>query len=149
MQIHELNTFEGTPSSGTYLAIDNGSDTSKIPASRLFGIYYGISSTSAGTSTKTVTCADFTNLYIGATIAVNFTNANTSISTACKLNVNGTGAKPIVGTAMSTTSTSRIDGAWEAGEVKVFVYDGTNWVVVDRNIITASELTSLESKLGI
>lgn len=30
MEIHELNTFSGTPSSGDYLATDNGSDTSKI-----------------------------------------------------------------------------------------------------------------------
>lgn len=32
MQIHELNTFSGTPSSSDYLIIDNGTDTSKIPA---------------------------------------------------------------------------------------------------------------------
>lgn len=30
MEIHELNTFSGTPGSGDYLATDNGSDTSKI-----------------------------------------------------------------------------------------------------------------------
>ena len=35
MQIHELNTFSGTLGSGTYLAIDNGSDTSKISSDNL------------------------------------------------------------------------------------------------------------------
>lgn len=30
MQIHELNTFSGTPGSGDYLAIDDGSETRKI-----------------------------------------------------------------------------------------------------------------------
>lgn len=30
MQIHELNTFSGTLGSGTYLAVDNGTDTGKI-----------------------------------------------------------------------------------------------------------------------
>lgn len=30
MQIHELNTFSGTPSSSDYLIIDNGTDTAKI-----------------------------------------------------------------------------------------------------------------------
>lgn len=30
MQIHELNTFVGTPGDGDYLAIDNGSETSKV-----------------------------------------------------------------------------------------------------------------------
>ena len=33
MQIHELNTFTGAVGDNTYLAIDNGSDTSKINAS--------------------------------------------------------------------------------------------------------------------
>lgn len=32
MQIHELNTFSGAPGDGDYLAIDNGTETSKIPA---------------------------------------------------------------------------------------------------------------------
>lgn len=32
MQIHELNTFSGTPSSNNYLAIDTGSETLKLPA---------------------------------------------------------------------------------------------------------------------
>lgn len=35
MQIHELNTFSGTPGTGDYLAIDNGSETSKVEASVL------------------------------------------------------------------------------------------------------------------
>lgn len=35
MQIHELNTFQGDPSASDYLAIDDGSDTSKIPATKL------------------------------------------------------------------------------------------------------------------
>ena len=30
MQIHELNTFSGTPGDGDYLAIDNGTKTAKI-----------------------------------------------------------------------------------------------------------------------
>ena len=32
MQIHKLNTFTGTPGSGDWLAIDNGSETEKISA---------------------------------------------------------------------------------------------------------------------
>lgn len=35
MQIHELNTFSGTPSGMDYLAIDDGSETSKVPATAL------------------------------------------------------------------------------------------------------------------
>lgn len=37
MEIHELNTFSGTPGSSDYFVTDNGSDTSKISASNLFG----------------------------------------------------------------------------------------------------------------
>lgn len=33
MQIHELNTFSGTPSQTDYLAIDDGTETTKVPAS--------------------------------------------------------------------------------------------------------------------
>jgi hypothetical protein len=35
MQIHELNSFIGTPGSGDYLAIDDGSETTKVEASNL------------------------------------------------------------------------------------------------------------------
>lgn len=35
MQIHELNSFSGTPSSTDYLVIDDGTDTSKISAEDL------------------------------------------------------------------------------------------------------------------
>lgn len=35
MQIHELNTFVGTPSATDYLAIDDGSETNKVPATSL------------------------------------------------------------------------------------------------------------------
>ena len=35
MQIHELNTFDGTPGSGDYLAIDDGDETFKVGADNL------------------------------------------------------------------------------------------------------------------
>ena len=35
MQIHELNSFVGTPSATDYLAIDDGSETNKVPATAL------------------------------------------------------------------------------------------------------------------
>lgn len=35
MQIHELNSFVGTPSSTDYLAIDDGGTTTKVPATDL------------------------------------------------------------------------------------------------------------------
>lgn len=35
MQIHELNTYTGTPGEGDWLAIDNGSETRKVEANSL------------------------------------------------------------------------------------------------------------------
>lgn len=35
MQIHELNTFTGTPTETDYLAVDNGEQTNKVPATAL------------------------------------------------------------------------------------------------------------------
>lgn len=35
MQIHELNTFTGTPTETDYLAIDDGTETNKVPATSL------------------------------------------------------------------------------------------------------------------
>lgn len=35
MQIHELNSFSGTPGETDYLAIDNGSETMKVPANEV------------------------------------------------------------------------------------------------------------------
>jgi hypothetical protein len=34
MQIHELNTFSGTQGAVTYLALDDGSQTTKIPITK-------------------------------------------------------------------------------------------------------------------
>lgn len=108
---------------------------------------FGTCSTGASTSAKVVTCPGFV-LETGATITVYFTNAQTSTSSVT-LNVNSTGAKTVYGPPRSTTSSTRMDGAWEASEAKTFVYDGTYWRILDRNIITSSELSDLETKLGL
>lgn len=155
MQIHELNQFSGTPGAGDWLAIDDGDETSKIEMfaavqaiaddqilSKIKNqIWYGTSSTAASTRAKTVTCSGFT-LKTGETIAVKFTNTNTVV--APTLNVNGTGAKNIV----TKTTTSTLKGAWSAGSVVLFTYDGTNWVqtVADNDI--DAEVVTLFTSLG-
>ena len=52
MQIHELETFIGTTSESTYLAIDDGTETNKIPATDL-GVTteMTVEEANAGTST--------------------------------------------------------------------------------------------------
>lgn len=155
MLISELNEFTGTLGASDYFATDNGNDTRKVSSQAIVNmilasvreIFYGTSSTSASTSTKVVSCSGF-SLKTGTVIAVKFTYAQTSTA-SIYLNVNGTGAKQVYGIPRVTTSTSRLDGAWEANEVKLFVYDGSYWRIVDQNIITNDQLTSLQSLVGV
>ena len=52
MQIHELESFIGTTSESTYLAIDDGTETNKIPATDL-GITTEMTQAEAETGTET------------------------------------------------------------------------------------------------
>ncbi|MBQ6628522.1 MAG: tail fiber protein [Methanosphaera sp.] len=115
---------------GTYNSSTNKiatmSDIPTVPTVGNAKTYYGTSTTGATTAAKTVTCSGFT-LETGATIFVKFTNANTYNGTAT-LNVNSTGAKTIC--SVGTTETTRY--YWKAGEVVGFVYDGTNYVMIEK-----------------
>lgn len=153
MQIHELNTFSGTPGTGDYLAIDDGSETNKIEMAGAVKaiipnqIWYGTCSSSAGVTSKTVACSGF-GLKTGETIAVKFTNTNTSVSPS--LNVNGTGAVSIK--AVSGGSES-LAGLWRAGEVVLFTYDGTNWLVDASSrsgvvVVSKSSVSSLSTTIS-
>ena len=88
--------------------------------------YYGTCSTAKATAAKVVDCSNYV-LATGAVIYVKFTNANEYNGTAT-LNVNGTGAKDIA--RVGTTKTTRY--YWSAGEVVGFVYDGTNYIIIER-----------------
>ena len=52
MQIHELNTFVGTPGAGDYLAIDDGSETFKVGAPYV-GVTTDMTQNEAETGTST------------------------------------------------------------------------------------------------
>lgn len=52
MQIHELNTFVGTPSETDFLAIDNGETTNRVPATAL-GVSTQMTQTEATDGTVT------------------------------------------------------------------------------------------------
>ena len=94
--------------------------------------YYGTCSTAKGTAAKVVDCSNYV-LATGAVIYVKFTNANEYNGTAT-LNVNGTGAKDIA--RVGTTKTSRY--YWTAGELVGFVYDGTNYLMIDKGTATTT-----------
>ena len=86
---------------------------------------YGVCGTAAATAAKVVDMTGFT-LMEGATIHVKFTYTNTAASPT--LNVNSTGAKPIVQYGTTAASTTAETSGWQAGAVLCLTYDGTSWV---------------------
>ena len=148
MQIHELNTFTGTPGSGDWLAMDNGTETMKVEVTQIkpvipYSNYYGTSSTEASTTTKVVTCSEF-ELKTGAMIAVKFDNANTATGT-CYLNVNSTGAKRI---RRANGSTQAVNNIWDAGDIVTFVYDGSSWIITGTECDIDASVFTLFTSLG-
>lgn len=86
---------------------------------------FGTSSTSGSTAAKIVTLDGFV-LRTGASIFVTFANKNTATS-GLTLNVNATGAKPIVSESNETISSTNL-AYFPSGYKIEFVYDGTNWI---------------------
>ena len=89
---------------------------------------YAVCSTAATTAAKT---ADITNFVLaeGRTVKIKFANANTAANPT--LNVNGTGAKPIMQYGTTRAGTD-VFTSWSAGAVVTLVYDGTNWVMSEK-----------------
>lgn len=87
-------------------------------------LLYGVCETAKATAAKTVTVTGNFTLETGVTIAVKFTNTNTASSPT--LNVNGTGAKAIKRYGTTAAGTAAYS-SWQAGQVVIFVYDGTQW----------------------
>jgi len=83
--------------------------------------WYGTCTTGASTTTKEVTCANYT-LDTGRYISVKFSNTNTGAVASLKLNVHNTGAKDIKYKGESLPSA----GLLASGSVIEFIYDGTN-----------------------
>ena len=93
--------------------------------------------TSAANAKKAVTYDGFV-LATGAMLIVRFVNENTAENPT--LNVNGTGAYPMVD-GDSPVSTSQI----VAGGLYIFVFDGTNWALLGsyNKMIEADEIDQL------
>lgn len=125
-------TSELTNNSGYITSSTNVASATKLQTERAIdGVnfdgsaaitHFGTCATEAATAAKVVSLTSFT-LVTGARITVKFTVTNTAASPT--LNVNGTGAKPIVyrGSAISA-------GYLAANRVYEFVYDGTNYALV-------------------
>lgn len=90
------------------------------------GAYRGDCSIAAGTKAKTVTLPKFA-LRRGCILVCACSTANTHASPT--LNVNSTGALPIVSYGKTSLDTT---DRWVAGDWVVFQYDGTRWVLLMR-----------------
>ena len=112
------NAVATTSSAGLMSAAD------KTKLDGLASNVYGVCGTAAGTAAKTVTPSN-TNwaLNIGAMAIIKFTYANTA--TSATLNINSTGAKAIYYEGAAIAS-----GVIEAGDTCVFVYTGSNWLLI-------------------
>lgn len=112
---------------------------------------YATCPTGASVQNKLATISDssllFNSLTSGDTVAVKFTCANTASNP--KLNVgnrNGwSGAKAIYVNGSAMTS----DYYWDAGATIQFVYDGTNWNVVDAGMLAKTKEIRAELSLKI
>lgn len=93
------------------------------------GVWYGTSSTSEGTAAKTTAIDNF-KLVKGAVVNVNFSTANT-VEGSITLNVNSTGAKTVYFEGGSTSGHPLL---WQANEILTFVYSGSYWYCVGRDL---------------
>jgi len=62
----------------------------------------------------------------GTTVHIKFTHNNTVANPT--LNINGTGAKPIVQYGTTAAGTASETTGWYAGAILALTYDGTSWV---------------------
>ena len=87
---------------------------------------YGVCNSGDFTKAKTVTVDNNFSLVEGARVLVKFAVANRTTSPT--LNVNNTGAKPIMRYGDTAAGTIPTTTSWEDGAIIPFTYDGTNWV---------------------
>lgn len=114
------------------------------------GVFYGTSSTAAGTVAKVVDCEDFTadNLKAGTIIIVTFTATNSGAVANLTMNVNGTGAKYIKYINNGSLGNLSSAGYLKANTEYPFYYDGANWVCLFNVNTTYSALSEADMKAG-
>lgn len=134
--------FDGNATSATKLNTARTIDGISFDGSDNI-MHYGTCNTIATTADKTVTIPGFV-LTTGARVYVKFANTNTAISPT--LNVNKTGAKPILchGPFGNYNNPGGIGGVPVDTLYGIceFVYSGSNWVMIDSRIKVVDNLTT-------
>lgn len=121
-------------------------------------IHYGYCETAAATDTKTCLISTVDSLFEGLMVRIRFKYGHTGTG-VLQLNVSNTGNKNVVYSGTDYASV----GAWGPGSVLDFLYDGTNWIIVDgskastsrygrtklvNNLTTTSDSTALTATQG-
>lgn len=101
-----------------------------IANSKIGTVPFGTCSSAADAVAKTVTVTNFPGLVDGATITVLFENTNTATNPT--LNVNGSGAQPIMRTTANAVGTTQ-GSSWATGGVSVSLtyVQNVGWVMRD------------------
>lgn len=95
MQIHELNQFSGTPGSGDYLAIDNGTETMKVGADNL-GVTTQMTQAEAEAGSVTESRVIAPNVFKAAVLAIARTISDAWVDmSAAKVNLDTTASSGI------------------------------------------------------
>lgn len=109
---------------------ENGAAWATLPEKHF--IWFGECNTEASTVAKTVMISGITELAIGLTIHVKFSNGNTASNPT--LNVNSLGA--INTGIVSGSNTGQYH--WISGEIVNFTYDGTRWIMINEGVATTT-----------
>lgn len=122
--------------------------TREIPSvSEYKSLYYGTCDTADTIAAKVVTgVSDWpTHLSAGRAIFIKFTNHNKAENPT--LSINGSTAAPIIQYG-SIPANMDVASGWSAGDIVLFIYDGTNWRFV-KGMDTNDDTTYTLPKLGI
>lgn len=121
--------------------------TNTIPSVAAYkSLYYGTCDTAEATAAKVVTgVSDWSTPHAGRAIFIKFTNRNRVENPT--LSINGSTAAPIIQYG-STPASMDVASGWSAGDIVLFIYDGTNWRFV-KGMDTNDDTTYTLPKLGI
>lgn len=109
---------------------------------------YGTCSTTAATVTKVVTLSNFTK-FVGQTVTVRFTYANTASNPMLKVQADSNGTNAASGYILVNGSYMGSAYYWKAGDVVTFVWDGTYWRVGDGGTLSQIQVLKNSIKLEV
>lgn len=110
MQIHELDTFIGSPSDSAYLAVDDGTETSKYAITSLIDVFYPVGSfyettddtfdpNTAWTGTWVLEAEGLVHIGAGSTYSVGDSGGESEVTlTTSQIPAHTHGSKSLVGT---------------------------------------------------